>query len=295
MEALQQELEEMRTLVADLRTAVTSAEGQNGTERNEDSGVLRNLKAPPIPVYSGKKDERTTVKVNGFVYNVRKVGALSNMNDAKLLAMAECHLQDKAAAWIMRCERAGTKPTTVAELQAAMIKEFVPADEKARAKMDLMNIEMKASMDAHIAKFQELVEICSTPLSEAYLFFFMSLQPNYKQEFTKKYPTGEPESMQEVYEHARTLELSMKWTKSNKESIDKNALGKKKKESLGDPSTKKPKKDEDLCWGPAKRHEIGLYKKKDRCMKCGLAGWSKPGHRDSCKGNPKADKDDPKA
>ncbi len=68
--------------------------------------------------------------------------------------------------------------------------------------------------------------------------------------------------MQEVYEHARTLELSMKWTKSNKESIDKNALGKKKKESQGDPSTEKPKKDEDLCWGPAKTHEIGLYKRK---------------------------------
>ncbi len=110
---------------------------------------------------------------------------LSNVDDDKLAELAECHFQDKAAAWIMRLEQSSTKPTTLADLQAAMISEFVPADEKARAKVRLMNLRISKSLEAHLSIFQDLVEICGTPLSEAYLFSYMSLPGNFKQEFTK--------------------------------------------------------------------------------------------------------------
>lgn len=67
------------------RTANMHA-SNNSSERTSPS-PLQNLKAP-IPAFSGKKEERTSVKVKCFFYNVRKVGALSNMSDSKLLALA---------------------------------------------------------------------------------------------------------------------------------------------------------------------------------------------------------------
>ena len=47
------------------------------------------------------------------------------------------------------------------------MKEFVPLDEKARAKLELMELKMKGSMDSHVAIFKKLAEITSIPLKEA--------------------------------------------------------------------------------------------------------------------------------
>ena len=132
-----------------------------------------------------------------------------------MLALAECHLQANAAAWMMRMEKADTKPTTLDELQNMLIKEFVPPDERSRARMRLLTLQMRQkATEAHIACFQELVEMCSMPLSETYLFFFMSFSGKFKEEFTKKFPTGEPEDRQTVYDFARTIDLSIQWSKT---------------------------------------------------------------------------------
>ena len=131
------------------------------------------------------------------------------------MALAECHLTDIAASWIMRTEEEGRKPSSITELQDAMMKEFVPPDEKARAPLELLELKMKESMDSHIARFKKLAEITSVPLKEAYMLFFVNMAAKYKQEFHKKYPTGSPPTdveMFDVYEHDRTLAVAMQWT-----------------------------------------------------------------------------------
>ncbi len=185
---LQQTITTQQTLIDNLKKSAENARQDNPvaedapTQSTSDSNILRSLKAPPIPIFSGKSDERTTTKVRGFIYNVRKTGKLTNLTEEKLVELAECHLQDKAAAWIMRLEQNDAKPTTIDDLQTMMISEFVPHDERARAKARLMNMELKTSIETHIEKFQDLIEICATPISEAYIYFFMSLPAVYKEE-----------------------------------------------------------------------------------------------------------------
>lgn len=62
----------------------------------------------------------------------------NNVDEDKLLQLAECHLQDPASTWITRLEVREEIPATLATLQKAIIKEFVPSNEKARAKLKLM-------------------------------------------------------------------------------------------------------------------------------------------------------------
>ena len=152
--------------------------------------------------------------MKSFIYNVSKADVFSNLSEAKLVALAECHLTDIAASRMMRTEEEGRKPSSITELQDAMMKEFVPPDEKARAQLELMDLKMKESMNIHIARFKKLAEITSVPLKEAYMLFFMSMPAKYKQELHKKYPTGSPPTdveMSDVYEHARTLAVAMQW------------------------------------------------------------------------------------
>lgn len=55
------------------------------------------FKTPHIPIYRAKSEESTSVKVKLFIYNVKKYGKLNNMDDYKMLKLAECYLQYKAA------------------------------------------------------------------------------------------------------------------------------------------------------------------------------------------------------
>ena len=113
----------------------------------------------------------------------------------------------------MRLESRGEKPTDVDALQMAMLKEFVQSDECARAKVRLMEIKMRSSMDEHVSKFKRLVEITEVPENEEYIFFFMSLPGKYIQKMSEKYPSGMPPSdggMTTVCEDARNWALSMK-------------------------------------------------------------------------------------
>lgn len=112
---------------------------------NETSGgdSSAHIKAPAIPYFSGDVKSCTFTKVKSFLYNVKKSAVFSKMSEERTVALAECYFTDIAASWMMRLEEEGRKPQTMAELQAAMIKEFVPPDEKARAKIELMNFKMK--------------------------------------------------------------------------------------------------------------------------------------------------------
>ncbi len=214
-----------------------------------------------------------------------------------MLQLAECYLQDKAAKWIMRLERHQKKPVTVEELETALIKEFVPPNEVALAKVALMEFKKSESIDKHIMRFQELVELCDTPLSEAYTFFFKSLPTHFKEELTKKYPTSEPDSMLTVYENVRTLDLSRRWADKDEEqksstkgessagkrdSSQGGKYGKYDKGNGGRGSKAghhgSSKSDTTLSWGPVKPGEHTKYRAADRCMKCGEKGWSDTAH-----------------
>lgn len=237
------------------------------------------LKAPPIPTFTGIQDERNSLKVKGFICGVRRFGRLSSTTNAKLLQLAEGHLQDRASAWLTRLETNGQKPTSIEELQKAMIQEFVPTNEKAKARISLMNLQMSTSMEKHIGNFTDLVELCETPVHKAYTFFFMSLPDNFKSEFAKKYPSSDPDNMQSVYDHARTIEMSQQRIKAPKIQEKEKTPYTKDKDSSGLSSKTSPEKDpSSLTWGPAKRGEGRLYRDHDRCCKCGKAPWSDPEH-----------------
>ena len=278
----------------DLINKLLSSQGGN-TPNSSPNPRARTLKAPPIPAYAGKKDEKTSVKVKGFIYNVRKVGKLSGMTDLELLDLAECHLQSHAATWMMKLEKDKKKPSTLNEMETMMLKEFVPSDERARARMKLMTFKQSKDMETHITRFQELVEVCSMGVTETYLFFFLSLKGKFKEECTKEFPTGEPDEMQVVYDFVRTVDRSLQWNPETESSTrgsnaggqgsqgpwnsgGRGGKGGKGNKETGNPNNDKgnsKKKDDDLeSWGPCQRKERSLYRKADRCFHCGFKGYS---------------------
>ncbi len=141
------------------------------------------------------------------------------MYDSRLLALTECHFEDKAASWMMRLEQSNQKQMNIAALQASMIKEFVPPDEKARAKIKLMNCHMKGSVDKHITYFPDLVEIYGTPLSETYIIFFMILPVSHKEVLKKRFTTEDPEDMLTVNEFVRTVDRARQWTSKDSKTV----------------------------------------------------------------------------
>ncbi len=282
MQALRSLLEAQATTIAKLsNTQASSQHTGNSSAADSARSPLQNLKPPPIPAYSGKEEERSSVRVKGFFYSIKTVGKLSKMSEENLLALAECHLQDKASRWIMRLEREGKKPITLDELQSEMLKEFVPSDEQTQAKSKLIKLKFKSNMEKHIATFQEYVQICDTPKSEAYLFFFMGLTPKYKEEFIKKYPTEDPSSVQEVYEYARTIDMSVTWGQEEKDTLTKPSPTASKNNDNSNLKVKRKallQNKDAVSWGKAKKGEGDIYRKDDRCMKCGKKGWSDKSH-----------------
>lgn len=238
----------------------------------------QSARVPQIAAYSGSRDQQTSTKVKSFVFNVRKVGQMNKMSEASMVAFADCYLQDRAARWMMRLEDSNEKPSSMSELQDAMIKEFIPPDEKARAKKKLMTLKLLKTVEQYILSFRDLVDICGTPLSESYLFFFTGLPDEYKQEFTKKYPTAEPPDMLEVYEHARTLEMAQQWNskrpgrasdKPSKADDKKGSRRQGKRDSPAETKNDRTKDKDSLLWGPAEPHERTLYRRSARCYDCG--------------------------
>lgn len=277
------------------------------------------IKAPPVTCYSGKPSERNSEKFRSFFYSVCKFGALNHYSDEQMLAFAECYLQDRAAFWIMRLEREGNKPTSLDALKKAMIEEFVPANEKAKARVRLMDIKVSQSDDLedHIAKFEDLITLCDTPVNEAYVYFFNSLPSTYKAKFAEKFPTSQPissigePSIHVAYEYARTLDLSYKLSTAKNEDSgrkqDTSGYRDKRQEREKDSQRSKGKRNEKykkewkddstVCWGPAQQGEGGIYRKYDRCCVCGLKGWSEPSHpcrKDNKRSKGKKDSDSKK-
>lgn len=93
-----------------------------------------------------------------------------------------------------------------------LASSYVPPHEKAGAKERLIKFQMKGKMENHIIVFLEMIEICSTRLSEAYILFSMSVPTHYNQELRKKFSTREPQNLYVVYEFVRTIEFDTQWS-----------------------------------------------------------------------------------
>lgn len=131
---LVKQVQDLTGLVKSQLQVIHQLQNQGSLNAGASANPLNSLKSPPIPVFAGKPSDCTSTKVKGFISNVRRVGCLcNNVDESKLLQLAECHLQDRASTWLTRLEDHDEKPVTLAELQAAMIKEFVPSNEKAKA------------------------------------------------------------------------------------------------------------------------------------------------------------------
>lgn len=279
---LQETVASQQALINELQTAAE----QSFANRNTNN-PLNAFKSPPIAVFTGKAGDCNSTRVKGFINNVKRIGRLSNNNDeGKLLMLAECHLQDRASTWITRLEARDQKPSTFDELQAAMLKEFVPSNEKARAQLKLMTFKMRGTIDKHIEEFVDLIEICDTPTREAYAFFFMSVPQYLKGKLSEEFPESDPADISDVYKCARKHEIAEKWASGKQESNKQSSpnTNTEKNEKLrssrpgnsGKPNTGKDHNAE--SWGPAQKGEGRLYRDNDRCCKCGKKPWSDPNH-----------------
>lgn len=76
-----------------------------------------------------------------------------------MLSLAECYLADLAETWLENLDKDTKKPTTVLKLDEAVIRELVLSDEKARAKIELMDMKMSGSMYLHVRKSKKLIKI----------------------------------------------------------------------------------------------------------------------------------------
>lgn len=260
------------------------------------SAGRNSIKAPPISMFAGKVEDRNSEKVKSFFYSVQRYGKLCNYSESNMLDLAECYLQDRAASWMMRLENENRKPESLEDLQKAMMDEFVPANEKAAARVKLMDLRMKDSncLEDHITRFEDLISICGTANNEAYIYFFNSLPKTFKAKFAERFPTSQPmdrfgaPSIQPAYDYARTLELSLQLAGDKEQNYPNKSHGKKKTNAKyenqhSDPGKQnkdnKAAKDLDaVSWGSAKRGEHGQYRQHDRCFKCGEKGWSDPEH-----------------
>lgn len=242
---------------------------------------LQTLKSLPIPAYTGKAIDCSSSKVRGFICSVRRVARLSNTEDeSRIVQLAICHFQDRASTWISRLEEKDDLPDTLRELQGAMIKEFVPSNERSKAQLSLMTLKMDGNIDAHIDKFTDLKEICDTPTKEAYLFFFMSMPHHLKGKLAADFPESNPKSMNDVYACARKHDIAEKWSngtheKSKKTSSTKKSTANYSQASAAEARVLDPKSD---CWGHAQKGEGRTYRDNDRCCKCGKGPWSDPNH-----------------
>jgi len=287
LQQLLQKVEELQSTVSSQQELIAQLQVTSSQPAGNANNPLNSLKSPPIPIFTGKSNECNSTNVKGFISNVRRVGRLSNSSDeAKLLQLAECHLQERASNWITRLEDKDEKPSNLKELQEAMLKEFVPSNEKARAQLKLMTFKMRGTIDKHIEEFMELIETCSTPTREAYEFFFMSVSQYLKGKLSEEFPESDPSDMRDVYRCARKHEIAEKWasgkqentkphnngsSSDNKVKADKNRVNNKDKSR-----TQKDLKAE--CWGPALKGEGRMYREDDRCCKCGKKPWSDPTH-----------------
>ena len=75
-----------------------------------------------------------------------------------------------------KLEKVNRKTSSLTELEALTLKEFVSSDERARARMKLMTFKQTKDVDSHIMRFQELVEVCNMGVTEMYLFFILKYQ-----------------------------------------------------------------------------------------------------------------------
>lgn len=295
---LQETVNSQQATIVQLQSERTGGNAQRGS-----SNPLQALKSPPIPVFTGKMLDCTSTKVKGFISNVRRVARLSNSDDdSKFLQLAECHLQDRASTWLTRLEARDEKPTTLDALQTAMLREFVPSNEKAKAQLKLMTFKMKSSIDKHIDDFTDLVEICETPTREAYSFFFMSVPQYLKGKLAEEFPESDPSQMRDVYKCARKHEIAEKWATGKQDGHEKSDRApsnadKTPKSTRAAPygtnnskgassKTTSAKDPEALTWGPAQKGEGRLYRTHDRCCKCGKKPWSDPNHACRKEGKP---------
>lgn len=298
---LQQQIQTLQETVqqqAECIQTLQNANNQNNTANTVQTPSLSSsFKAPPVPMFTGKPSDRTSEKVRSFFYSIRKYGTLCNYSPEKMMALAESHLQNRAATWITRLEQDGKKPQTLEELRTAMSDEFVPANEIAQPRVQLM--EMKRDdfkkLEDFISKFEDLVIICGTPINEAYICFFNSLPRSMKGKFTEKFPTSQPldrygnPNMQAALDYARTLELSMKMSgTSQKYQQDNKRFGGGRRNKSANANgennlenSEMANKDKDpdaVSWGPAKKGEGRLYRSSDRCCICGKKPFSDPNH-----------------
>lgn len=166
-------------------------------------------------MFSGKASDRTSEKVQSFFYEIHKYWSLCDYSQKKMLALAECCLQDKAATCITRLEHNSVTPNTLEEPRTAMSQEFVPSNEIAEARIKLMEIKRNeyVKLQDFISKFEDLIMLCGTPPNEAYIYFFNSLPRTMKGKFTGEISYITTNRSLRQSKHASSFWLcSHKWT-----------------------------------------------------------------------------------
>ena len=150
-------VDNLSTIVSQQYARIKAFESKNaqfaskGTSDTSSSKHVHNnfslAKPPQIAPFSGKIEQQNSTKVKSFMFSIRKVGLVANMSETDMLALADCYLQDKAATRMMSLQARGEKHRSLEKLQKALIDEFVPADEKARAKAKLMRLKLSGGVE----------------------------------------------------------------------------------------------------------------------------------------------------
>ena len=130
------------------------------------------------------------------------------------------------------------------------------------------------------------MSLCKTPTNEAYIYFFNNSPKHFTGNFAEKLLNYQPvdsndhSSIHVAYDYARTLELSFNisgelientW-KGTSTPINKYSKRKNNSSETNAPSSQE-KDPNAISSGPAKQEQY-MYKKHDRCFKCGIKGWS---------------------
>lgn len=126
---------------------VVPASGNPGSQ----ASLLNILKSATFYAFHGNGTERSSLRVRSFILGIRKVTSLcKNDSETQEVDIAVCLLRDHADLWYARATNDGATFSNLLELEKAMLAGFVPANERAMARVALIQLRYNGSLEKHI-------------------------------------------------------------------------------------------------------------------------------------------------
>lgn len=135
-----------------------------------EGGVARAL---PMTFFYNKQEKRMSTNMKSFIRNLKGDGGFSEHNEWKILKLTAGRIGKQLGENVLKVRE--KNQGLLKNIKRLRFVSFVSQNDMPRAQNNLMQLKQKRSMRILNATLKNLVEVCDTLLSEAYLFFLNGL------------------------------------------------------------------------------------------------------------------------